>query len=71
MGRTKKVGSAGRFSVRYGKKIRERLLKAESGHKQTYKCQNCKKSSVRRVASGIWVCDKCGHKFAGKAYRPA
>jgi large subunit ribosomal protein L37Ae len=71
MGRTKKVGSAGRFGVRYGKKLRERLLKAEAGHKQKHKCPECTKSSVKRIASGIWVCEKCGHKFAGKAYRPA
>jgi len=71
MPRTKKVGSTGRYGVRYGRKIRQRLLKVEGTLKQKHKCPNCQKSSVKRVSLGIWSCDKCGHKFAGKAYRPS
>ena len=70
MAHTKKVGSAGRFGVRYGRKIRQRLLKVEGMLKKGNKCPNCQKMSVKRVSSGIWECDKCGTKFAGKAYRP-
>jgi large subunit ribosomal protein L37Ae len=70
MARTKKVGSAGRFGARYGRKIRQRLLKVEGLKSQKNKCPNCQKSSVKRISSGIWECTKCGLKFAGKAYRP-
>ena len=70
MPRTKKVGSAGRFGVRYGRKIRQRILKVENTLRKKSKCPNCQKTGVRRVSSGIWYCEKCGNKFAGKAYRP-
>ena len=38
MGRTKKVGSAGRFGVRYGRKIRQRIIKVEKELKAKHKC---------------------------------
>ncbi|HDD72483.1 MAG TPA: 50S ribosomal protein L37ae [Candidatus Aenigmarchaeota archaeon] len=68
MGRTKKVGFTGKYGVRYGRSIRERLLKV--GSQKKYRCPFCMKTTVRREASGIWMCKKCGFKFAGKAYKP-
>ncbi|RLJ10265.1 MAG: 50S ribosomal protein L37ae [Candidatus Aenigmatarchaeota archaeon] len=69
MGRTKKVGVAGKFGVRYGRVLRERYKKICS-YKE-YKCPNCLKTGgVKRVSAGIWMCKKCGIKFAGKAYKP-
>ena len=32
-------------------------------------CPQCLNMSIKRVASGIWSCKKCGLKIAGKAYR--
>ncbi len=69
MGRTKKVGFTGKYGARYGRKIRQRLLKIGPNKKHT--CPNCAKTAVTRQASGIWVCRACGLKFAGKAYKPA
>ncbi|MCD6576062.1 MAG: 50S ribosomal protein L37Ae [Nanoarchaeota archaeon] len=66
MGRTKKVGSTGKFGARYGLKIRRRILKVES--KKTKVCPYCGKKQLKRVAAGIWECKKCGTKFAGGAY---
>lgn len=68
MGRTKKVGSAGRFGVRYGRTIRKKIADIEALYKGRHKCLNCKKISVKRNSYGIWECNKCNVKFAGKAY---
>lgn len=65
---TKKVGYTGRYGARYGKKTRQRLLKI--GTQKKHKCPECMKTRVRRVSAGIWKCDACGLKFAGKAYKP-
>ncbi len=71
MGRTKKVGAAGKFGVRYGKKIKDRFVDIHKAYKADHICPNCSRPTVKRVVSGIWLCKKCGHKFAGKAYRPS
>lgn len=70
MGRTKKIGSAGRFGVRYGRRVRVGLNKVEKKQKKKYSCPVCKKTPVKRVAAGIWKCEKCGTKFSGGAYVP-
>jgi large subunit ribosomal protein L37Ae len=66
---TKKVGYTGKYGTRYGKKIRTRLLKA--GAQKRHKCPSCFKTRITRRSAGIWECDSCGLKFAGKAYRPS
>jgi len=70
MAHTKKIGTAGRFGVRYGKKDRQIVADIEKIQKQRHVCPNCKMSYVKRVAKGIWKCKKCGYKFAGLAYYP-
>ena len=65
-----KVGSAGRFGVRYGRTIRARVSKIESVQKKKHLCPRCKMPYVKRVSSGVWKCKKCGLKFAGLAYQP-
>jgi large subunit ribosomal protein L37Ae len=69
MGRTKKVGFTGKFGARYGRKIRQRILKV--GNQKRYACPGCTKKTLVRESSGIWACRKCGFKVAGKAYKPA
>ena len=68
MSKTKKSGAAGRFGVRYGKRIRQRVQEIETKQRKPQKCPACHKNSVKRIASGIWQCKKCNLKFAGKAY---
>lgn len=68
--RTKKIGIAGRFGSKYGRKVKVIINKIEKQQKSKYICPNCKNKSVRRVSSGIWQCKKCGTRFAGGAYRP-
>ncbi len=69
--KTKKVGAAGKFGSRYGKKLRLNFLKVHKFKSEEKPCPSCLKNSVKREAAGIWKCKSCGHKFAGKAYKPA
>lgn len=70
MAKTKKVGSTGRYGVRYGRKTKEAVRKIEEIQKQRHTCPVCKKNAVKRIAAGIWQCKACGAKFAGPAYMP-
>jgi len=70
MGRTKKVGRAGRFGARYGATIRARVAKIEAVEKAIHKCPSCQTKAVRRLSTGIWRCRKCGYTFTGGAFTP-
>lgn len=69
MARTK-LGTAGRFGVRYGRRIREKVAELEKKSRSLYKCPYCNKIKVKRVFSGVWQCKSCSSKFTGKAYTP-
>ncbi|MBI4447750.1 50S ribosomal protein L37ae [Candidatus Woesearchaeota archaeon] len=66
---TKKVGSAGKFGARYGKRLRVKYANIDKAQRIKHKCPSCTQNKVTRVAIGIWQCKKCGVKFAGKAYK--
>jgi large subunit ribosomal protein L37Ae len=68
MARTKKVGVAGKFGSRYGRRIRQRIVKA--GSQKKFTCPSCMKLTLKRESAGIWKCSKCETKIAGKAYKP-
>ncbi|HVL47547.1 MAG TPA: 50S ribosomal protein L37ae [Candidatus Thermoplasmatota archaeon] len=68
--RTKKAKSVGRFGTRYGVRIRRRIREIEVRQHAEHTCPSCAAPKVARVSTGIWACDKCGHKFAGGAYVP-
>ncbi|OGI15145.1 50S ribosomal protein L37ae [Candidatus Micrarchaeota archaeon RBG_16_49_10] len=70
MGRTKKVGTTGRFGVRYGTRAKVKLRAVEAEQRKAHVCPVCKRPVLKRVAAGIWECRKCGAKIAGGAYRP-
>jgi len=65
-----KVRSTGRFGSRYGVGIRKRLLKVEDKQIKPQECPFCKFKKVKRESTGIFICNKCGKKFAGGAYLP-
>jgi len=54
--------------MRAGKKLRDKFDLAAP--EKAYDCPVCLKKTLRRTATGIWTCTKCGNKMAGKAYRP-
>jgi len=64
-------GSVKRFGSRYGKRLRDRYGAIETEQRKSHKCPYCNYEKVERQAVGIWKCDKCGSKFASKAYTVA
>ena len=68
---TKKVHTTGRFGSRYGVGIRKRVLKVELKQKVKNECPFCGYQKIKRQAKGIFVCRKCGSKFAGGTYTPS
>ncbi len=62
--------SAGRFGVRYGRKIRKIVANIEEQTRAVHKCPRCERNSVRREGTGIWHCSRCGYTFAGGTYIP-
>ncbi|MEW5936574.1 MAG: 50S ribosomal protein L37ae [Candidatus Thermoplasmatota archaeon] len=68
--RTKKVGIAGKYGARYGVRVRRRLGEIETERARLRQCPRCEHTSVKRVASAIWQCRKCGHRYAAGAYVP-
>jgi large subunit ribosomal protein L37Ae len=65
---TKKMGPAGRFGVRYGTTVRQKVIAIEKKQRAKYECPSCYKIAVKRQAKGIWSCNKCNHTFTGKAF---
>ena len=68
--KTKKVGITGRFGPRYGTKTKKIIRKIESRIEKEKVCPFCERSTLKRVAAGVWYCKKCKTKFAGAAYFP-
>ena len=66
--KSKKSKSSGRFGARYGKKIRDRLVKVEEKQRKKQKCPFCGKLGAKRLSNGIWQCSKCDKTFAGGTF---
>lgn len=60
--------STKRFGSRYGKTTKDRFAAIEAQQRKKYTCPYCSREQVKREATGIWQCQKCGAKFASKAY---
>lgn len=69
--RTKKVGPTRGLGARYGVTVRKRYRSIVTEMRKPHTCPQCGSRSVRRESVGIWLCRKCGLKFAGGAYIPA
>ncbi len=71
MKKKRKIGTAGRFGSRYGRRVRKAISTIESLYRgKTYECPACKKKGLKRESFGIWKCRKCGKKFTGGAFKP-
>lgn len=71
MGKTKKVGTTGRFGTRYGTRARKRVREIEKTSRAQYKCPSCESRTMKRGSGiGIWECRFCGWKGAGGAWMP-
>jgi large subunit ribosomal protein L37Ae len=70
MTRTVKVGQSGSFGPRYGTVARKRYADIISALRKRSECPQCHVTAVRRESVGVWLCYKCGYKFAGGAYVP-
>lgn len=68
MKKTDKLGSAKKFGTRYGSTPKYKYAKIEAEKKKKYKCPSCSYEGVKYVSMGIWQCEKCGYKFASKAF---
>ncbi|HKV90577.1 MAG TPA: 50S ribosomal protein L37ae [Thermoplasmata archaeon] len=66
--RTKKVGNTGWMGPRYGIRIRRRVLEIDRAREAAAACPKCATVTVRRIASGVFECRRCGNKFASGAY---
>ena len=54
--------------VGYGKSIRKAVEEANRKAHSTYKCPACSRMAVHREGNGVWLCRKCGVKFASGAF---
>ncbi len=65
--KTKKVKAAGRYGVRYGRKVRNKIAGIEFLQRKKQKCIFCG-GTAKRLSKGIWLCKKCKRKFASHTY---
>lgn len=66
----RKVGTTGRFGPRYGMRTKKVVASIERMQKQKQSCPRCERLSLKRIATGIWLCKKCKLKIAGGSYMP-
>jgi large subunit ribosomal protein L37Ae len=66
--KSKKTRSAGRFGVRYGRRVKVKTANIEQKQRKKQKCPYCKKLGVKRLSKCICYCKKCNKKFASDTY---
>jgi large subunit ribosomal protein L37Ae len=66
--KTKKVKSAGKFGAGYGTNVRKNYNAVELKQRVRQVSPFYAKARAKRVASGIWKCQKTGKLFAGPSY---
>ena len=62
--------TTGRFGSRYGTRTKKVVAAIEKKQGKRQECPYCERLALKRMAAGIWYCNKCKTKFAGGAYFP-
>ena len=62
----KKIKSSGRYGAGYGKP-KQKLSAVEAEQRKKQKCPFCK-GRAKRKEKAIWLCQKCGKKFASGTF---
>ena len=65
MPRSKSIRGLG---AQYGGTVRKRYSNVQRLLKAKKECPSCSSMRLKRVASGIWQCARCGFTIAGGAY---
>ncbi len=66
----RRLGIGGGFGARYGTIVRRQHIEILIGLRSKHECPRCNFKTVKRWSVGVWLCKKCGYKFAGGAYTP-
>ncbi len=66
--KTKKIKAFGKFGAGYGVRVRREYNKIEALQRKRQPSPFYEKARAKRIASGIWKCQKTGKIFAGPAY---
>jgi len=59
-----------RLGARYGSRLRKKVEEIEQEQRAIHVCDKCGRRAVKRASVGVWVCRKCGFKFAAGAWSP-
>jgi large subunit ribosomal protein L37Ae len=54
--------------IGFGLKIRKKVRAVEAKQRKKQTCPFCKKEGAKRLSKGIWLCKKCGKKFASGTF---
>ncbi len=66
----RRLGLGGGFGARYGTIARRQHIEILTVLRSRHECPRCRFKTVKRWSVGVWLCRKCGYKFAGGAYIP-
>ena len=66
----RRLGIGGGFGARYGTIVRRQHIEILTALRSKHECPRCQFKTVKRWSVGVWLCKKCGYKFAGGAYIP-
>lgn len=64
----KKIGAAGKFGAGYGTRVRKNFNAIEENQRKRHPSPFHPRGSMKRIAVGIWQCDRTGKIMAGNAY---